>query len=71
MTVLSFSHVKFSGLVLMFCTFHGTSFFSPFVCPLFQIHRPSRCSEQSDSMISDCSPTTRLSSPSVGRCARR
>ena len=65
----SFSHMKLSGLVLMFCTFHGTAFFSPFARPDFQIHRPSRCSEHSDSIMSDCSPITRLSSASVGRWA--
>ena len=68
MAVRSFSHTKFSGLVLIFCTFHGTACLSPFTRPDFQIQRPSKCSEQRDSMINDCSPITRLSSASVGRC---
>jgi hypothetical protein len=42
MTARSFSHPKLSGLVLMFCTFHGTRCFSPLVRPDFQIHRPGQ-----------------------------
>ena len=37
------------------------------VLPAFQSQRPRRCSAQSDSISSDCSLTTRLSSVSVGR----